>query len=240
MNNKLSLAAALALTGLLGAGTASANVVIDHFNHGLAQEVSNDNLDRTDLDTGLPTTSVIGGARKTLLTNVTGAGEFSTAALLVNNASSGKVTMSNAEGVDSRATVVWDGGGGAVTDIQYNGIAAQDLTDSGAALGFRFTVSSIDQFVDVTFNVWSGAQAVKSTWTGTFAAAVDKFFIPFSSFTGTASFGSVTAMQMILDGPTAWDGAIDIVETSESIPLPGTVLLMGAGLLGLARRMKRS
>lgn len=237
---KLALVLALAAGGLLAANTASANVVIDHFSHGLAQEVSNDNLDRTDLDTGLPTTSVIGGARKTLLTNVTGASQFNLATLLVNDASSGNLTMSNNTGVDSRGTVVWDGGGGLVTGIQYNGIAAQDLTDAGTAFGFRFSVSAIDQFVDVTFNVWSGAQANQSTWTGQFASAVDKFFIPFANFTGSANFAAVTAMQMILDGPTAWDGAIDIVETSESIPLPGTVLLMGAGLLGLARRMKRS
>jgi hypothetical protein len=126
--------------------------------------------------------------------------------------------MQNSVGAIGTFTVSWDG------------IDHIDLTENGTILGFQLTIPlAIDNPLSVTFS--AGAASVTRTFpNGTQGSG---FFIPF----GNQDFSDVTRLTASFTGPAGWDAGVQLIGTT---PIPGTLLLMGAGLLGLARWGKRA
>ena len=64
----------------------------------------------------------------------------------------------------------------------------------------------------------------------------------FSSFTGLANFSAVDSLVMTVVAGTASDLTLDLVQTRQgtNVPVPGTLALFGAGLLGLGLRRRRT
>jgi hypothetical protein len=156
---------------------------------------------------------------------------------------------------NSVVTVIWDGTGGTIGAVQTTGLfvsgagvdfTADGLGNTGMATGFLMDVPAIDTSVSVTFTAWSGtggSAAIASVTKG-FTGPMSDFFVPFADFAsslGTINFKNVGAFQMVLSGGTSWDGAVSFIRTEPTpAPIPGTVMLMGLGLAGLARRFKRA
>jgi hypothetical protein len=126
---------------------------------------------------------------------------------------------------------------GTVT-VDWTGIASLDFTDGGLATGLFLAIPNpIDNALDVTFTV-NGSSAVAVSFPN--GASGNDFFIPFASFGDPSQFDSVTTLTVSFTGPTAWDAGVDFIETRPNpAPLPGTLLLMGAGLIGLGVRRAR-
>jgi len=238
MNRSFSLA--LAATSLLAAWSAQA-LVIDGFNEHEMLLVAN--APGSNLGIGEPVDDVIGGARKFNVTNVTGATASRTAAALIDEiddltpGGSNLLSVSNADRVDSTVTVIWDGTTNDPFLVNTTGLGGVNLLADNDT-GFLFTIPTIDQNVELALTIWD-LDNNNHTYLYQFPAPIDRFFIPFAEFTGI-DFENVGAIRLVLNGPVAWDGSVDLFETGSPAPSPGTLLLLGAGLLALVRRGKRS
>jgi len=126
--------------------------------------------------------------------------------------------------------------------VQWNNISgsASDFTEGGNSLGLRISLPApLPNAMSVTFLV-NGLSSAPSSAQYTYPSGTAGNAIPyfaFASFTDPSVFTNVTTLRMTVTGATGWDGAIDGVET---VPLPGTLMLVGIGLAGLARSIKRA
>lgn len=238
MNRSFSLA--LAATSLLAAWSAQA-LVIDGFNEHEMLLVAN--APGSNLGVGGEVDDVIGGFRKFNVTNVQGATASRTAAALIDEIDnmtpdgSNLLSVSNADRVDSTVTVIWDGTNDNPFVVNTTGLGGVNLLADNDT-GFLFTIPTIDQNVELALTIWD-RDSNNHTYVYKFLAPIDRFYIPFTQFTGV-DFKDVGAIRLVLDGPVAWDGSVDLFETGSPAPSPGTLLLLGAGLLALVRRGKRS
>jgi len=229
---KRQLLLALTMTIGLAASPASA-LVIDGFNDATMTLQA---TGTTNQGVGGSVVDAIGNARKLSITNISGANSFQTAIALIDYDDSNKLSISNADGVDSTVTVIWDG---TITDpfsVVSTGLNSADLTIDNDT-GFLFTIPTIDLQVEMVLTVWDSDSS--DSFEYEFPGPVDRFFIPFTAFAGV-DFTDVGAIQLVLNGPVAWDGSVDLFQTGNPAPSPGTVLLLGAGLLALVRRRKRT
>jgi len=124
-----------------------------------------------------------------------------------------------------------------VVYVQWYGISgpASDFTEAGNNFGLRISLPApIDNSLTVTFLVNGTSSAVQTFPDGSVG---ELFPFAFASFSDPSVFTNVTELRMTMTGPTGWDAAVDLVET---VPLPGTLMLMGIGLAGLARSVKRA
>ncbi len=234
---KRQLSIALAATSLFVTVPANA-LIIDEFNVATPAVISDENSPQGDSgNSGIVGPTAIGGTRKVNVTGVTGAGDGDRARVTVNSQNSGRLAISNDDPVNSTATVIWDGSTVDPFTVDTDGLGGIDLTADGS-VEFRFTVPSIDQDVTLALTVWD----LNSNYTFNyrFTGPVTQFAIPYTTFTGI-DFTEIGAIRMVLSGPRAWDGSVDVFDTwGPPVPIPGTILLIGAGLLGLARRGRRA
>jgi hypothetical protein len=180
----------------------------------------------SDTQTG----SMLGGTRDILLEMLTGPG-FT---IVTVPSATNSLTIGNGDTETSRVTVTWDD------------MAATDLTDAGQSTGLFLGIpSAIDNRLSITFNITGGGNSGSIVRDFPDGASGTDFFFAFSGFSGSIDFSSVTSIAMVLTSPDdGFDGSVQFVETRPtppSVPVPGTVALLGAGLLGFAarRRAKR-
>jgi hypothetical protein len=213
---KTQLQLALVATSLLAVGPASA-LTIDSFDFPIGGDFV-----QVVNGTSFVTTDDVGdrflGTRRTLtVTNTIGrsTGE-------INSLTPDALDMSNTTTGNGIITVLWDG------------IANVDLTENNTILGFQLTLpDAIDNDLTVTFTAGSGPGAPSVSRTFLSGTTGANFFIPF----GNQDFSDVTSLTARFTGPVAWDAVVQLIGTA---PIPGTLLLMGVGLLGLARWGKRA
>lgn len=226
------LSAALGLGVLLG-GQAQAVVTIDNFATtqtttatlagGPQQNTAND-FTATDLPTG---------ADRVLRAEVTSGSPGTTATTIQTN--SGYLGVS----LDNGTTL-------AVDSVTYQGFGTFGLS----AVADRFWLHVFETDADPTVNA-AGFKLdwlVTSTTYGTVAYSVtyavgtllndSTIVAPFGSFSGNQlAFSAVTQIQLTFTGDTAFDGLFDNLQAA---PLPGTLALIGLGLLGLGRSRRRA
>jgi hypothetical protein len=207
---KTQLQLALVATSLLAVGPANA-LTIDSFDFpigGDVAQITNGNGGTISVTTTDVGDRFLGTTRTLSVTNTIGrsTGE-------INDLTPDALDMSNTTTGDGVITILWDG------------IDNVDLTENNTVLGFILTLpEAIDNDLTVTFT--AGAASVTQTFlSGTTGI---NLFIPF----GNQDFSNVTSLTARFTGPVAWDAVVQLIGTA---PIPGTLLLMGVGLLGLAR-----
>ena len=140
--------------------------------------------------------------------------------------STGEINGLTADALEMQNSVVAIG----TFTVRWDGIDHIDLTENGSIFGFQLTIpEAIDNPLTVTFS--AGAASVNRTFPN--GTQGNSFFIPF----GDQDFSDVTQLTATFTGPPGWDAAVQLIGTA---PIPGTLLLMGVGLLGLARWGKRA
>ena len=114
--------------------------------------------------------------------------------------------------VTARTTVQWDGDDGGSTTIAPNGLGNVDLTQAGGANSLSVTVDFNDLPVDLTFNIYSGADSSTATLHlpgGLTSGPPVHYSIPFSAFStlagSGANFASVGAIELVINGFTPGD-----------------------------------
>jgi len=214
----------LLLPVLALASTTASAVVIDNFDTG------NTNITRTSVGTSTDTANgnpadIIGNDRDASLTYISGELDASAQA----NPPTGRFSWSNAAGVTSSASLVWDDGAG--------GLGGVDLTEGGLSDAILMELVTIDLDVQLTFTV-EDTQGGSSSRTLTGLTPGELKFA-YASFTGTANFTDVNRISLLFEGPANVDATIDLVSTSQLVPEPASVLLFGVGLTALGGAMRR-
>jgi len=214
----------LLLPVLALASTTASAVVIDNFDTGNTNITRNSVGTSTDTANGNPA-DIIGNDRDASLTYISGELDASAQA----NPPTGRFSWSNAAGVTSSASLVWDDGAG--------GLGGVDLTEGGLSDAILMELVTIDLDVQLTFTV-EDTQGGSSSRTLTGLTPGELKFA-YASFTGTANFTDVNRISLLFEGPANVDATIDLVSTSQLVPEPASVLLFGVGLTALGGAMRR-
>jgi hypothetical protein len=209
-------------------GASSAAVIIDDFSTAQSAQAANSG----SINDGIFSISSLGGARNISLT-VDTENQPNESSVAVSN---GNLDFSNAIGMSSTMTVIWDGG----TDntLSANGFTPVDLSDGGANSYIRLSTSG-DFALNSILTLWSGDGNL-ATWNFVLPSSVgltnvDLIFGAQSSTIGTFDITAVTAAQLVVTGITNADRSIDFIaaDTTSEVPEPASLALVGLGTLAL-------
>jgi len=207
--------------------SASAEMVIDNFEEGLAVMSVNDSQTNTTVNsTGLSTANTIGGERYADLFWESGSGSI---LLDINKTNSGKCVYSSPSEVRG------------YYDLTYGRSTAlnADLTESGANGAFKLIWSMSDMASPVTITVTNTGGLSSFTFDspdgGFTLNPLQTQFVNFASFTGF-DFSDVDRIDVRVHGVVSFDGTLDAIIVG--VPEPATagiVALVTLGLFGWRR-----
>lgn len=260
--NKLLTGAILAA---LSAGVQAAPVVVDLFatttnqtvriggGFGVLPDVPFSEV----TEPAIPGNTILGGSRDLFLYNTSNTSDDSGA---VGSVSGGNLRYSNASGVGSTLSVQWDGADSS-SAVDVTGLGGIDLTDLGTNMAFQLTTIESDLNWQFSLQAWTDANNwTKITFNASNVLAPTVSFIDFAGFTnpffcgainpapGVASiecapgnqpvnFANLGALEAIIN--TAGSVNIDLrLADIRAVPEPGTLALVGLGMLGLALRRR--
>ena len=174
-------------------------------------------------NSGIQNGSMLGGTRDIRLQKTFG----SSVSYVTVLAPEPTLSFNNGTGQSSRVTVNW------------NGAPGTDLTDAGLSKGFFLGIPlAIDHPMSVTISVSSatgGSSLLKQFPKDSFGT---DFYMPFSLLTGTATLTAVTGITLVMESMApSLNADIDFFNTT-TIPIPGTLALLGLGIVALARRLR--
>ncbi len=203
--------AALLLT-IVGDSWADA-LIIDEFTH--AQTV----VDRGN--TSGATVSSVTGLTGTDLSNVTRifsatatGGSYSSKEEIISG--NHLLKISNSATSSGSATVTWN-----FDPINFTAFGSAILLEVAA--------------IDLNVGVEMIANGVSTSGIKTFSQAED-FLVTFNDFSNSSVFANLSSFSLNFTGPQAWDGQFKLLTAGTpvaTVPLPPSLVLMGAGLLGM-------
>ncbi len=128
--------------------------------------------------------------------------------------------------------------------LTYGGFGTVDVTDGGDSLFFEFSVrSDLDAIVTVNFLSGGVSSSADFAVTGMGTGAGDSFQflnVLLSDLVGTADLESIDAISVLISGPASLDLQIGVLRTVNTpVPEPGTLALLGIGVIGLAHSSRR-
>jgi hypothetical protein len=128
--------------------------------------------------------------------------------------------------------------GGSTGFVSWSDSAGVDLTDGAINDALELQINQIDiGTTTLTFTV-TDVGGASSMLELTNQTAGQKVFL-FSDFSGTADFTRAATVQLAYITGNNTDLEIDLIQTRQGVPLPGTIALLGAGLLGLGVRRRK-
>ncbi len=216
----VSMVAALSV-----AGNANA-LVIDNFDGG-AQSVSAPGTNTVSYS------AAVGGFRTV---NMASPGPLTATASVIPGAAPLGIYAHSADALTpATSTITWDANGA--------GLGGVDFVEGLINNTFSFDIVSIDQgFIDLILTVEDTlSNSASYTFSG---AGTGVQTVAFTNFSGI-DFTSVNMLSLQVKGGAASDLTLDLFATTGeqpplTVPEPGVLLLLGAGLLGMAGMRRRS
>lgn len=236
---KLALAIALTASGMLGAGSVSAAIlVIDHFDTG------SDSLNGTSAPfnfgpsytAGNKDVDVIGTGRTIEIVQVNQPGIYTGTGVRMNMtppaAGLSRYRMSQDDGTDGTSTITWDSNG--------VGLGGADLTLGGVNDALQVNLASIDQGVaTMTFDIYSAAGKTTRTLSSPVVGAQSFLFTSFDH-ADVSYFNAVNKIVLTISSTDGTDLSIELIQTQSGVPVPGTLALLGLGLMGVRLRRRKA
>ncbi len=128
--------------------------------------------------------------------------------------------------------------------LTYGGFGTVDVTDGGDSLFFELSVrSDLDAIVTVNFLSSGAISSADFAVAGMGTGVGDSFQflnVLLSDLVGTADLENIDAISVFVSGPASLDLQIGVLRTVNTpVPEPGTLALLGLGMIGLAHSSRR-
>jgi hypothetical protein len=173
------------------------------------------------------------GTNRNVAVSTTGIGAQITSN--INALFPGRLDMQNSPVSNGTVVITWTG-------IGTNDPANSDFTDGGQSTGLFLDIpAAIDNELTVEFTA-NGSSSFSRDFPDN-SEGTD-FFFPFASFSDPNVFTAVTSLVMTLSNNEGaagegWDAQVNLVETRPNpVPVPGTLALVGMGLIGVSARRR--